>query len=120
MSKGWKSPAYAFFEPNPTIEYTNGRRCHAFKCAAKSCKHVCRRYLDTKDKGSTGNMIKHITTCWGEDAWKAAMNCNSAVEAKEAVVKPIQMTGSITASFQRKGKGKITYSHRMHTKTETK
>ena len=32
----------------------------------------------------------------------------------------IKRTGSITAAFERKGKGKITYSHRQHTKMETK
>ncbi|KAI9510979.1 hypothetical protein F5148DRAFT_473455 [Russula earlei] len=29
-------------------------------------------------------------------------------------------TGSIIAIFKRLGKGKVIYSHRMHTKTETK
>ncbi len=120
MSKGWKSPAYAFFEPNPSIEYKDNHRCHVFKCAAKSCKATCCRYLDMKDKSLTGNMIKHIQSCWGDEAWKAELACKDAAEAKEAVVKPIAMTRSITANFQWKGKGKVTYSHQMHTKNETK
>jgi hypothetical protein len=120
MAKTWKSPAYAFFEPIPDIQYKNGRRSHVFKCAAKSCKSTCRRFLDTGDKTSTGNLIKHIRNCWGEDAWKAALECKDSSEAAEVVVKAIAMSGSITTSFKPEGKGKATYSHRMHTKTETK
>jgi hypothetical protein len=30
------------------------------------------------------------------------------------------MTGSITAAFEKSGKGKVTFSHRQHTKTEAK
>jgi transcriptional/translational regulatory protein YebC/TACO1 len=41
-------------------------------------------------------------------------------EAHTKVVGGILHTGSITAVFERKGKGKVTYSHKQNTKTETK
>jgi hypothetical protein len=40
-------------------------------------------------------------------------------EARESVT-GIKNTGSITAAFEKKGRGRLTYSHRQHTKTETK
>lgn len=120
MMKGWTSPIYAFYEPTPTIAYVDNRRCHVFKCAARGCKYFNRRYLDTKDKASTGNLVRHVKTCWGDECWVAATACQTAQEARESVTEPYNLSGSITASFARKGKGKVTYSHRPHTKTETK
>lgn len=120
MMKTWTSPVYALYEPIPDIEYVEGRRCHVFKCGARGCTFSSRRYLDTKDKASTGNLLRHAKTCWGEDCWNAANACGTADEARNSVTKPYNISGSITASFARKGKGKVTYSHRAHTKTETK
>jgi hypothetical protein len=48
------------------------------------------------------------------------MAAGTAKDARESVVKEIKGSGSITAAFERKGKGKVTFSHRQHTKTETK
>lgn len=120
MMKSWTSPIYAFYEPIPIITYVDGRRCHVFKCAARGCKFTSRRYLDTKDKSLTGNLVRHAKGCWGEECWAAAGACHTAQEARESVTKPYNQSGSITASFSRTGKGKVTYSHRTHTKTETK
>ncbi|GLB43472.1 putative protein dimerization activity [Lyophyllum shimeji] len=120
MKKKWDSPVYAFFGPVPEIVYVNGRRCHEFACAAKGCKFKARRYLDTRDRTSTSNLIKHVRGCWGEDAWAAAKACGSIDDARKSIVKPLNMDGSILASFERKGKGKVTYSHRPHTKAETR
>ncbi|KAG1730510.1 uncharacterized protein EDB91DRAFT_1239076 [Suillus paluster] len=72
------------------------------------------------DIESTGNMCKHVKNCWGEDALAAAVQTKNAREAHETVVQGILTTGTITASFERKGKGKVTFSHHQHTKTETK
>ena len=77
-------------------------------------------FLNTKDKGSTGNLIKHIKICWGNEVWAAASECHNATEAWDAIVKPFAKSGLITASFERTGKGTVTYSHRQHTKTQTK
>jgi hypothetical protein len=47
------------------------------------------------------------------------MDCANLKDARGAT-NDIKNTGSITAAFKRKGKGKVTYSHRQHTKMETK
>ena len=65
-------------------------------------------------------MRKHVESCWGEDALKAAMEAGTANDARETVVKELKGSGTITASFERKGKGQVTFSHRQHTKAETK
>lgn len=118
--KDWTSPIYAFFEPVPEIEYHDKRRCHVFKCAARGCKHRVRRYLDKKDAKSTGNMRKHVKSCWGEAALQAAMESGNTAAAREGVINKLLKTGSINASFEQKGKGKVTYSHRQHTRSETR
>jgi len=111
MMERWTSPVYAFYCPIPDITYVGGRRAHVFKCAAKSCKYTCRRYLDGPDRSSTGNLIKHVKTCWGDAAYEAATDCQHANDARESVVKPLKKTGTITESFDRKGKGKVSLSH---------
>ncbi|TFK81780.1 hypothetical protein K466DRAFT_501565, partial [Polyporus arcularius HHB13444] len=119
MLEDWNSPIYAFFEPRPEIEYVDGRRTHAFKCMARGCKVRVRRYLDSKDRSSTGNLRRHAKSCWGEEAVDAACEAVNLAEARENIVGSILLSGNITASFARK-KGKITYSHRQHTKAETR
>lgn len=120
MSKMWTSPVYAFFEPLPSIDYVNRHRCHTFRCAAKSYKFTAQRYLDTGDKLSTGNLGRHAKTCWGKDAWKAVSTCCDAADARKSVVKLLAMNRSITAVFEHKGKGKVTYSPVQHTCEQTK
>ena len=120
MMKQWTSPVYAFYHPIPDIVYVNGRCAHVFKCAAKSCTYKCRRFLDSHDRSSTGNLIKHVNSCWGDAAYEAAKDCQHANNARKSVVKPLTTLGTITAAFDRKGKGKVNYRHRQHTKTETK
>jgi hypothetical protein len=41
-------------------------------------------------------------------------------DAHKRVIKGLNVSGSITASFEWKGKGKVSYSNRQHTKTETR
>lgn len=120
LSKKWTAPIYGFYHPMPDIEYSEGRRCHVFSCASKSCKYKCRRFLDKGDANSTGNLRKHIKSCWGEEALRAAESAGDVNDVREKVVKSLNETGSITAAFKRKGKGKVTYSNRQHTKTETR
>jgi hypothetical protein len=122
LSKDWKSPIYVFYEPVPKISYIDECCCHKFKCAAPACgcKYKGSQYLDTKDKALTGNLIKHAWSCWGEEAWIAASNCKDVNEVRESVTKSMAKTGSVTAIFKRLGKGKVTYSHHMHMKTEPK
>lgn len=120
MMVGWTSPIYAFFHPIPKfgLDEKTQRPYHEFFCFAKSCNHSIKRYLDKKDAGSTGNMHKHAKTCWGEETVKAAMDTGTADEAREVLAK--HKDGSIAAAFQVKGKGKVTYSHRQHTRTQTR
>ena len=120
LSKQWTSPVYAFFEPIPVIESVDGRRCHVFKCCARGCKYTACHYLDKGDRSSTGNLIRHVKSCWREDAWNAASACRNADDARKSVTLPLTRNGTITEVFERKGKGKVTYSHVQHTREETK
>ncbi|KAG1768437.1 hypothetical protein EV702DRAFT_947804, partial [Suillus placidus] len=120
LMKEWASPIYAFFHPTPAIEYHDQRRCHVFKCAAQGCNHKVRCYLDKKDAKSTSNMCKHVRSCWGEAALQAAIDCGNTEAARDGPIKSLLETGSIKTSFDRKGKGKITYSHHQHTQAESR
>jgi hypothetical protein len=115
LRKDWTAPAYAFYRPVPEIGYEDGRRFHTFRCAARGCQKVVRRFLDKGDRKSTGNLLKHARSCWGVETVNNAMSL-TANEVREGMAKVVD--GSITAHFERKGKGKITYSHRPHTKAE--
>jgi hypothetical protein len=119
LQKDWNAPIYAFFYPTPSIGHNDdARRYHEFKCFVKGCGKTVRRYLDKKDAGSTGNMHKHTQICWGIDTVRAASGSKNATEAREVLSK--SKDGSIAAVFLVKGKGKVMYSHRQHTKTETR
>ena len=89
-------------------------------CFNKGCKKTIRRYLDTVERVSTGNMIRHAQTCWGHEAVAIAQTHHTAADARAKVAEPLKVSGKITAAFARQGKDKITYSTRQHTKTETK
>ncbi|THH20278.1 hypothetical protein EW146_g1036 [Bondarzewia mesenterica] len=119
LAKHWISPIYAFFEPKPMIEYIVGHHCHSFKCLGKSCKKRIRRYLDKADATSTSNMCKHVASCWGSAVLEDIMSFKMADNARDSVVKTL-WTGTITEAFEQKGKGKVTYLHRQHTKSETR
>ncbi|KAG2038702.1 hypothetical protein BDR03DRAFT_933525 [Suillus americanus] len=92
--KDWTSPTYAFFDPTPTIE-TKGDQCaHSFKCMVKGCQ--------------------------GDEVLQAADEVRNAEGAHMKIVGNFLQNGSIMTVFERKGQGKVTYSHRQHTWTETK
>ena len=125
MMRKWTSPIYAFYHTTPKIDHVAGkggvmRRVHVFSCFNKACKHTIRRYQDTSDKYSTGNMLRHAESCWGKEAVEIARVHDDCDAAREKVVGPLRSSGKLTVAFARKGKGKITYSTRQHTKTETK
>ncbi|KAG1853814.1 hypothetical protein C8R48DRAFT_610603, partial [Suillus tomentosus] len=108
----WVSPVYAFFHPTPNIVKIGGRQAHKFKCQTKGCKAKVRHFLDKGDARSTGNMRKHVRGCWGEDVLQAADQAKDANEVCTKLVGSFLRNGSITALFEHKGKGKVTYSHR--------
>lgn len=99
-----------------------------FECIAKQCRgkgkggRCVNRYLDTSDKKSTGNLRKHAKLCFGEESVAVADMGKDIDTTRAALLKnPDLLTnGLLTANFERKGKGKVTYSHQQHTKTETK
>jgi hypothetical protein len=99
----------------------SGRRAHSFACAKKGCNQKIHRFMDGQDSRSTSNLIKHAKTCWGIDAVKAAQEAKDLNEAREAVVgKYYKQDGSITTASEIKGKGKVTYRHKQHNRTETR
>ena len=79
-----------------------------------------RRYLDKSDAKSTGNMRKHARKCWGDETVASVDSAKNTNEVRATTVKGILDLQSITAAFERKGKGKVTFSHRQHTKTESR
>ncbi|KAF8869378.1 hypothetical protein BD779DRAFT_1614497 [Infundibulicybe gibba] len=110
LTKDWNAPIYAFYYPILDIGYEKGCRYHKFRCGAKGCKKGVCRYLDKSDAKSTSNMRKHAKSCWGLETDANEVR-DTAASLKD---------GSITATFERIGKGKVTYSHQQHTKAETK
>ncbi|KIM56446.1 hypothetical protein SCLCIDRAFT_1146699, partial [Scleroderma citrinum Foug A] len=119
LMKEWSSPIYTFFSPTPHIQYMNDRCCHVFKCLAKGCRHHVQHFLDTSDKSSTSNMWKHVKSCWGDNI------LSTILDAKDLVAACCEVQGhignaSITMAFERKGREKVTYSHRQHSKSETR
>lgn len=118
---------YAFFEADIAIREVKGRRVHVFKCAARHCKgkgftpREVKRWLDTKDKSSTGSLKDHAKVCWGEDLVKEAAEAGSSInEIRTSLENANLEQGRLTAVFERVGKGKITYSHMPHTREETR
>ena len=115
LQKDWRSAVYAFFRPDVNISYINGRRAHNFTCAAKNCKgrgkdrRIVRRYLDKKDSKSTGSLNRHAKMCWGEDIVRQATEAGNIESARQALKDAKLIDGSITAVFNRMGKGKITW-----------
>lgn len=109
---------YAFYEPEVVIETHKGQRTHAFTCAHPTCAHVVHRYVH-KHNCSTGNLCKHTTLCWGEEAVEWAMETANDVEARKVVVESLLKTGCISTYFPWKKNGGVTYSHMQHTREET-
>jgi hypothetical protein len=126
LMKQWNTPIYAFFKPTPLIEHIDGRRAHVFECSAKNCKgksknsRYVRRYLTTADATSTSNLRRHAKICWGEEPVAAAQNTHNVRDARAVLAKTILKDGSITAAFEREGKNKVTFSHRQHTKAQSR
>ena len=124
LSKEWTAPIYAFFHATPVVKYISARRVHGFQCLAKQCMakngREVRRYLDTSDRKSTSNLRKHAKVCWGSEEIDAADQTKNADAARRVIDVSKFKDGTLTASFMRIGKGKITYSHRQRNVTETR
>jgi hypothetical protein len=79
-----------------------------------------RRFLDTGDAKSMSNMCKHAKKCWSADVVAATDVANNTNEMWLTTVKGLLDPQLITAAFEQKGKGKVTFLHRQHTKTESR
>jgi hypothetical protein len=119
MKRDWNSPMYAFFASNPIIKYVGGHRLHVFKCRTKGCRKSVRRFLDESDATLTGNMRKHVKSCWGEDIFCNILDAKDVNNACGAM-KSYLANGSITTAFEQKGDKQTQYSHQQHTKMETR
>ncbi|KAF4612580.1 hypothetical protein D9613_012727 [Agrocybe pediades] len=80
---------------------------------------VC-RFLDKGDAKSTSNLKHHAIRCWGETLVEQAMKTANVESIREGLKDAKLVDGSITVVFKRNGKGKITYSHRQHTASQTR
>jgi hypothetical protein len=129
MANDWTSPIYGFFQSHPAIEVVDGRHCHEFQCAAPLCKgkgmrpQIVRRYLDKADQNLMSNMHKHTKNCWGEEIVSKALEAKGELsinEVHKSLAEGKVRDGSITASFERQGKGSVTFSTRQHTYMETR
>lgn len=119
--KDWRAPVYGFFGPKPHVADVNGRRAHDFVCGARGCGTTIRRYLDKKDAKSTGNLRKHAKSCWGIELVSTADEAlKDATKVRDALAKGTLKDGSIKLAFERTGKERVTYSHRAHTREETR
>lgn len=119
LQKRWTAPVYAFFKPNVSIEYIKGRCVHVFRCANTGCKQQVRRYHGTGDTKSTGNLRKHVKSCWGAEALHAADLKDSAVNA-QGEVRTYRRTHDIKVAFGNVGKKTVSFSTRQHTPSETR
>jgi len=77
MQRTWTSPLYGFFDPVEAITYINGRPCVEFTCSARTCERKVRRFLDTKDRGSTSNLKRHASQCWGDETVNNSLSSNA-------------------------------------------
>ncbi|KAI9067826.1 hypothetical protein FKP32DRAFT_1608155 [Trametes sanguinea] len=116
FKKSIKSPAYAFFQVS--LPHVHSKRPY-FVFTCRSCNHTINRYMDTKDAKSTGNLLKHARECYGHSVVGRIMEAKTLKDARAATQSFLE-DGKITSVFQRKDKGKVTYSHRQHTHTETR
>ena len=93
--------------------------CAAGKCRGKNRRDV-RHFLDTGDAKSTSGLRRHAKNCWGDEAVEAADGTQDLESARKVLAKTKLRDGTITAQFERIGKGKVTFSHRQHTSTEAR
>lgn len=120
LSAKWVATVYAFYKPDVTIVHKDdGARGHGFRCAKPGCKTTITRWLNTGDATSTGNLWRHTERCWGAEIVAEAKKAADAKDARPMVEK-YGRTGTISHFFKRLGKGKVTYSIRQHTFTETR
>lgn len=69
---------------------------------------------------STGNLRKHAKIFWSAEVVVSADKARNASNVCATTIKGVLDPQSIMAVFERKGKGKVVFSHWQHTKTKLK
>ncbi|KAF7761286.1 hypothetical protein Agabi119p4_10695 [Agaricus bisporus var. burnettii] len=109
----YKSSIYVFFKP-PVYRVEGKKRFHVFECAATRCKNVhgreVKRNIDTTNATSTSNLKVHAVKCFGANVVESVGNAN--LDDARGIMKDKNnlRDSSITAAFEKLGKGKVTYS----------
>ncbi|XP_006462318.1 hypothetical protein AGABI2DRAFT_54554, partial [Agaricus bisporus var. bisporus H97] len=128
----WTASVYAFFHPEPKIEWcgvkgTNDRKKYLkFKCVAPHCRSTGRhgpyvfRALEGSDSTSTKNLRHHAEGCYGKEALTAADRVGSGEKRREIIAGRNNdlKDGSLVLAFEKQGVGRPTYSARPPTKAE--
>ncbi|KAF9036401.1 hypothetical protein BDP27DRAFT_1528361, partial [Rhodocollybia butyracea] len=80
-----KAPIYAFFHADPDVDFDNDGTAEyvTFSCAA--CRTQVRQGHKTTDKASTGALIRHAKSCWGDKAVSAVQQSKSLDKARDAI-----------------------------------
>ena len=73
-----------------------------------------------EDAKSTRNMRKHTRKCWEDEDVASADKAKNTNKVCATAVKGALDPESITTAFERKGKGKVKYSHQQHMKMEVR
>ncbi|EKM74678.1 hypothetical protein AGABI1DRAFT_15226, partial [Agaricus bisporus var. burnettii JB137-S8] len=130
----WTASVYAFFHPEPEIEWrgvkgTNDRKKYLkFKCVAPRCRSTGRHgpyvfcALEGSDSTSTKNLRHHAEGCYGKEALAAADRVGSGEKRREIIAGRNNdlRDGSLVLAFKKQGPGHPTYSARPPTKAESK
>ncbi len=70
-----------FSSQTPPLKLVEGRQCFEFICNMKYCKaskgQKVRRFIDSKDRGSTSNMKRHAMKCYGDTIVKKALQSDA-------------------------------------------
>jgi len=74
---------------------------------------------DKGDVKSTSGLRRHAKNCWGNETVKSADGTKALETAHAVLAKTMLRNGSITAEFECISQGKVSYSHRQHTSTES-
>lgn len=86
----------------------------------RGCKVSIKRWLHKKDRNSTSNLCKHVRKCFGDEALDCVDEVGSASKAHNGVQAYVR-SGDLLVSFTHTAsKGKVTYSVRQHTRTQTR
>ncbi|KAI0691921.1 hypothetical protein C8T65DRAFT_586995 [Cerioporus squamosus] len=116
----WNSYIYVFYKPMVEIIVISPTKItHEFTCAKPGCKETIRRYQDTEDATSTGNMTGHAVACWGNEIVSAVKAVGGHTKCCP-MVESFGRSGTITKMFKHIGKGKVSYMTRQHTSMETR